>query len=181
MEWAKKISGLKRLIESVGHLWPTPSTKLAGYAEDGPYHCEDCIFLRGYKEGNIFRDENGRGRCGNVVMLADSETKKDKDGFAIVNIERGCCEFVDPRKDMEDKRKHRFSHTHIELHDDGSATIHHQHESDSTKDVKHAAGDLDGIHDSLQEHLNPDKEEKLEEQVHPGIHSEIMKLAGKVE
>ena len=37
MNWPEKINGLRRLIEQVGSLWPAPSTKLAGYAEDGPY------------------------------------------------------------------------------------------------------------------------------------------------
>jgi hypothetical protein len=182
MNLSDKISALKELIKRVGQLWPAPSTKLAGYAESGPYHCKDCIFLRGYKEGNIYRDENGKGRCGNEFMMADPETKKDKDGYAIVNIEKGCCEFVDPgKKDMEDKRSHKFTHTHIDLHDDGSATVHHVHEDGPDHDIKHAAGDLDEIHDSLQKHLNHEQEEELEEKVRPGIHEEIKKLAEKKE
>ena len=52
------------------------------------------------------------------------------------------------------KKHHAFSHTHIEHHHDGSATVHHVHESgDSKKDVKHAVPSLDHIHDSLQNHL----------------------------
>lgn len=50
-------------------------------------------------------------------------------------------------------KKHHFLHTHIEHHKDGSHTVHHQHESDSKKDVKHAVADLDGAHDSMEEHL----------------------------
>lgn len=50
--------------------------------------------------------------------------------------------------------KHQFSHTHIEHHKDGSHTVHHQHESgDAKKDIKHAVPDLDGAHDSMEEHL----------------------------
>jgi hypothetical protein len=75
-------------------------------------------------------------------------------------------------------KKHGFHSTHIELHKDGSATVHHMHE-DPTKDVKHAASDLDEVHDSFQTHLNPQKEQELEEQVHPGIHHEIETLAAK--
>jgi len=75
-------------------------------------------------------------------------------------------------------RKHKFSETHIELHHDGSATVHHVHESDPSKDVKHAVGDLDGLHDSMEEHLNPEEEESLEEKVHPGIHQEALALTG---
>ena len=95
--WLKKIAGLRRLIAQVGPLWPSPSTKLAGYAESGPYHCEDCIYLKGRKEGKIFRDENGYGLCSQEVMIADDEVKKNKNGLSIVNIERGCCEWVDPK------------------------------------------------------------------------------------
>lgn len=76
-------------------------------------------------------------------------------------------------------KKHSFSHTHVELHPDGSASIHHVHDTDPTKDVHHAVEDLDGVHDSFQKHLNPEDEDKLEEQVHPGIHDAIQKLADK--
>ena len=93
--WLKKIGALKRLITEVGPLWPK-STKLAGYAESGPYHCEDCIYL---KKG--FKDESGKGRCNQPVMIVDSEVKHDNKGLAIVDIERGCCEFVQPPKEKE--------------------------------------------------------------------------------
>ena len=49
-------------------------------------------------------------------------------------------------------KKHKFHHTSIEHHSDGSATVHHQHENPEM-DVKHAAADLDGVHDSLEQHL----------------------------
>jgi hypothetical protein len=101
--WLKKISRLKRLIADVGPLWPEPSTKLAGYATDGPYHCEDCIFLKGRKEGedNIFRDKNGLGRCSHPVMIADDEVEKDEKSIPIVDIEKGCCEWVTPPKKQD--------------------------------------------------------------------------------
>jgi hypothetical protein len=58
---------------------------------------------------------------------------------------------------MAEKKKkhagHGFKHTHIEHHKDRSATVHHQHEDGSHADVKHAAANLDGIHDSLEQHL----------------------------
>lgn len=77
-------------------------------------------------------------------------------------------------------RKHGFSHTHIDLHEDGSATIHHTHESgDPTKDIHHAVGDLDSLHDSLQDHLNQEdykEAEAAEEKVSPGIHQKIAAL-----
>lgn len=93
MEWSTKIHFLQRLLSDVGKLWT--GTKLSGYAESGPYHCQDCEYLRGRKEGSIFRDAKGKGRCSQEVMMADSEVKKDSDGYPIVNIEKGCCEFVD--------------------------------------------------------------------------------------
>ena len=89
-------------------------------------------------------------------------------------------------------RKHHFKETEIEHFDDGTGTVHHIHEKDPSRDVKHAFGDLDELHDSLQEHLNPEEAEKsveakgldpetLEEVVHPGIHSEVAALAGAKE
>lgn len=87
-------------------------------------------------------------------------------------------------------KKHKFSDTHVDIHHDGSATIRHIHESDPSQNVEHAVPDLDGIHDSFEEHLNPEKieaeiaasgrdPEELEEKVHPGIHDAISRLAGK--
>jgi hypothetical protein len=51
------------------------------------------------------------------------------------------------------KKHHSFTHTHIEHHKDGSATVHHVHHEGPHKDVKHAVPSLDHIHDSLQNHL----------------------------
>jgi len=101
---------------------------------------------------------------------------------------------------MEAKKKakhagHGFKSTHIELHHDGSATIHHQHEDGPEHDVKHAAASLDHIHDSLQDHLgtpNPGedqdaegneyaKHEALEEKIAPGIHSKMAAMGGAEE
>jgi hypothetical protein len=76
-------------------------------------------------------------------------------------------------------KKQKFTDTHVDIHDDGSATIHHVHASDPNKDVKHAVANLDGVHDSMEEHLNPNEEDALEEKVHPGIHQEIMGLKDK--
>src|SRR6266436_6940245 len=77
--WLKIIGRLKRLIADVGPLWPD-STRLSGYAESGPYHCGDCGYLKGLKEGNVFKDENGKGRCNQTVVIADKEVKKDEMG-----------------------------------------------------------------------------------------------------
>jgi hypothetical protein len=55
-------------------------------------------------------------------------------------------------------KHHKFHHTHIEHHEDGSATIHHQHEAGPEHDVKHAVPDLDGVHDSIEQHLGQPNE-----------------------
>lgn len=98
--WLKKISGLKTLIEKVGPLWPK-STKLAGYAESGPYHCANCEYLKGLKDGEVFKDKDGKGRCNQSVMIADPEVRKDELGRPIVDIDKGCCEFVEPLVQIE--------------------------------------------------------------------------------
>lgn len=59
---------------------------------------------------------------------------------------------------MAEKKKkkhagHGFTHTHIEHHKDNSHTIHHVHEDGAHADMKHAAGDLDSVHDSMEDHL----------------------------
>ena len=58
--------------------------------------------------------------------------------------------------EAEHKKKHAhhgFSHTNTEHHADGSHTVHHVHHEGPHKDVKHAVADLDGMHDSMQDHL----------------------------
>lgn len=75
---------------------------------------------------------------------------------------------------------HGFTHTSVELHDDGTATMEHHHESgDEKKNKRYAVQDLDGIHDGLENHLRMahDKEDALEEKVHPGIHKEVAEKA----
>jgi hypothetical protein len=92
--WLKIASRLKRLIDAVGELWPK-STKLAGYGTDGPYFCGMCEYLKGIEKDNVFKDGDGLGRCRHPMMIRDSEVKKDSQGRPIVNIEKGCCEFVE--------------------------------------------------------------------------------------
>lgn len=90
------------------------------------------------------------------------------------------------------EKKHGFTHTHIDLHDDGSASIHHVHQDGPDKDMKHAVPDLDGVHECLEDHCNPEKMEKglkkagkdpeaLEEKISPGIHDKVAMLAAKEE
>lgn len=75
---------------------------------------------------------------------------------------------------------HGFTHTEVEVHNDGSATIEHHHEKGADHNVKYAVPDLDGIHDGFEDHLRPsdedEDEEAAEEKVHPGIHEEVKKI-----
>lgn len=149
-------------------------TGYEGEAGKGSFSCDNCEYWR-----------ESDTSCGQKDMMAKSQLPRTRDGRVIVDP-KGCCEFVD-RKGGKKMKKHGFSHTHVDIHNDGSATIHHVHESgDPLKDVHHAVADLDGIHDSLEDHLNPDEEkeheehEALEEAISPGIHEKMEKM-GKPE
>lgn len=65
-------------------------TPIAGYAEGGPYHCNDCKYIRSRSKRH--------GACDEKHMKADPKTKKLKNGMALVKLETGCCEYVDPGK-----------------------------------------------------------------------------------
>lgn len=82
LDWPKKIHQLRQMLEH-GPLWPQ-STKLAGYAAKGPYHCGMCRYF------------NGVEYCNHPVVLADEQVKKHQ-GKAVVDGAKGCCEFVEPR------------------------------------------------------------------------------------
>ena len=83
-------------------------------------------------------------------------------------------------------KKHKFHTTTIQHHSDGSATIHHMHESPE-KDVKHAVGNHDEMMDSMMDHLSEpndgedrdaedkeyEKSEALEEKLAPGLHAKM--------
>lgn len=85
--WPQIIDGLRKLLDKVGEIWPK-STKLAGFASDGPYHCANCEYLTA-----------SRDRCNQAVMMADPEVEHDEKGLAIISDpERQCCEFVEPEK-----------------------------------------------------------------------------------
>jgi len=80
-------------VRSIPQLWT--GSKVSGYAEGGPYHCGDCKYAKGRKEGMPWRDGQGRGRCGHPVIEQDSAVRVDEQGRKIINLEHGCCEFVD--------------------------------------------------------------------------------------
>ena len=51
------------------------------------------------------------------------------------------------------KKHHKFHKMSIEHHKDKSHTVHHMHEDGAHKDVKHAASDLNAVHDSMEQNL----------------------------
>lgn len=48
---------------------------------------------------------------------------------------------------------HGIKHVHIQHHNDTSHTVHHQHEDGPDHDVKHAASNMDAVHDSMQDNM----------------------------
>ena len=71
------------------------------------------------------------------------------------------------------KKKHQFKMAHVHFHDDGTHTMHLDHEAGHTQ--SHAVADLDGVHDLFEEHTgepNSD-EDAMEERIHPGIHEQV--------
>jgi hypothetical protein len=69
-------------------------TKVGGYEEHGPYHCEDCI-------------HQTDGFCEHPAIMSDPELKgrRNQDGLVKINLEHGCCEYVNqpkPKQDDED-------------------------------------------------------------------------------
>jgi hypothetical protein len=94
--WPKIIAGIRRLIQDVGDVWPK-STKLAGFASQGPYYCGMCEYLKRDSNKKPILDAKGFGRCIQEVMKADPEVQKDFHGIPIIhNPARQCCEFVEP-------------------------------------------------------------------------------------
>ena len=88
MTWNEKITALKLFILRIDPLWT--GTKLSGYAESGPYHCGNCVWLA------------SPDKCTHPIVGADMEVLhrpgRPVSQLPIVNASRGCCEFVEPRK-----------------------------------------------------------------------------------
>lgn len=75
------------------------------------------------------------------------------------------------------KKHHKFTHTHIEHHNDGSHTVHHVHADGPHKDVKGAAADHDAMMDHMMDHTsapNPGEPEP----VAPGAAAGAPPMAG---
>lgn len=62
-------------------------TPVAEYAEQGPYRCQDCVYV-------IKRSSNGQlGLCDELHVKRDPKIRKDKHGHGIIDLIRGCCRF----------------------------------------------------------------------------------------
>lgn len=73
-------------------------------------------------------------------------------------------------------KKHKYSHTHIEHHKDGSHTVHHVHEDGPHKDVKGAVADHDGLMDHIMDHTSEPNDGEAEAEL--GQHGVPPALSG---
>jgi len=64
-------------------------TRVSEYSEQGPFHCKDCVYLK--KKGVPDKEH---GLCGEKHVLKDLQLKSAS-GLKIVNMEHGCCRFVE--------------------------------------------------------------------------------------
>lgn len=77
------------------------------------------------------------------------------------------------------KKGHKYHHTRVEHHKDGSHTVHHAHDEGVHKDVKHAVSNLDGVQDSIEDNLGtPNAGEAEADQGNHGIPAEQAEPAG---
>jgi hypothetical protein len=106
------------------------------------------------------------GNWASSLMAANPAPQLHKGGTVpkdgVYELEKG--EEVVPKDKKMAKKKHAghgYKHTHITHHDDGSHTMHHEHE-DGMSHKDYAVASLDHAHDGLQDHLgmpNPGEEE----------------------
>ena len=87
-------------------------------------------------------------------------------------------------------KKHKYSHTHITHHSDGSHTVHHEHE-DGKSHKDYAVSDHDAMVDGIMDHTSEPNEgedkdadkdtdnEALEEKIAPGLHAKMAEMQGK--
>lgn len=67
-------------------------TAVSGYAETGPYHCEDCVHRIGGVESDL-------PFCIHPVVISDPKLKKfitkyEGETAVHIDMERGCCRYV---------------------------------------------------------------------------------------
>ena len=105
----------------------------------------------GYEQPSSHLNE----RCGNCKHFIP-ETKDSPAGCEGVQrpiAADAWCHRYDKDSNM---KKHKYMRTTIEHHGDGSHTVRHHHMDGEKHDKTHAVGadmGLDGVHDSLQDHL----------------------------
>jgi hypothetical protein len=90
MDWSDGIPGTEALGQPLmGSIYDEAGTKVSGYAEDGPYHCEDCIHKTAPDEPFCIHPcVLGDPALQNRVMLIDNRP------VVKINMERGCCKYV---------------------------------------------------------------------------------------
>jgi hypothetical protein len=52
------------------------------------------------------------------------------------------------------KKHHKYTHTHVEHHSDGTHTVHHVHEDGPHKDSKSAVSSHDHLIDNMMDHTS---------------------------
>jgi hypothetical protein len=86
-----------------------------------------------------------------TVKVADVLSKDDK------AEKKSPAESKSAPAEQPKKKKARIKHTHVEHHYDREGkpaghTVRHQPD-DGSGEISHAAADLDGVHDSMEEHV----------------------------
>jgi hypothetical protein len=89
------VNGLDKLAQSSSYA--EQGTPASGYEENGPYHCDNCIHKTAPDEPY----------CNHPEVVADKKLKDrlvNIDGHNVVkiNMERGCCKFVNQSKEGND-------------------------------------------------------------------------------
>ncbi len=78
------------------------------YAEDGPYHCAECIHKTAPDKPYCVHPE-----IVNSSQFKDKIIKIAGKRVAPVNLQSGCCEYVKPREDAETKIQLFVTHTSV--------------------------------------------------------------------
>jgi hypothetical protein len=96
------IPGIEALGQPrLGSIYDEVGTDVAGYAEGGPYHCEDCVHKTASDEPfcihpKVLGDPEMQSR---LVMIDNRPTVK-------INLEHGCCAYVRPPAGHVEEAEH---------------------------------------------------------------------------
>jgi|SRR5690242_5942178 len=102
------IPGLGALAQPpIRSIYDETGTPASGYEEHGPYHCEDCIHKTAPDEPfcihpKVIADPALQNR---LVLINNRPVAK-------INLERGCCKYVN--QPLEDKDDHDDHSEHAE-------------------------------------------------------------------